>query len=308
MDDSITHPHQRTAAWELSGWKTVAGAAAAFILCVWFVISGAGKIADPFMTAQNMIAKGVPAVISMPFSLGLSIGEMFAGVLIIVPRYRRLGAWIMVVLLVIFMAYFGFNYAKFKGQDCSCLPLLKEEVGPLFFVRDTALLLLAIAAGWWARPSSGIRQALLILAAIGVFAAVSYGVNARIIAAQKGPATIQVAGKAFPLRQGRVLLFFFNPECLHCRDAALEMKKFQWNEVKIVGVPTEDPQFAPYFMDQLTGLHAPLSADTAELRKHFKFASTPYAVALEDGRLKESISDFDPARFRAALAKADFIR
>ena len=55
----------------------------------------------------------------------------------------------------------------------------------------------------------------------------------------------------------------------------------------IIGVPTAQPQFGPFFMDH-TGLHAAISNDLVPLRKTFHFANAPYAVAIEKGRQREA--------------------
>src|SRR5208283_2859392 len=148
----------------------------------------------------------------------------------------------------------------------------------MFFIGDGAMLALAAIAGWWARRSSDLRTAVRVLMAVAVFAAVSYGVNARLQGSAKAPPSIAVAGQPVALREGRFLMFFFDPECIHCNDAAREMAKLTWRGVKIVGVPTEQPQFARYFMDD-TGLRAPVSNDLAPLKKAFRLGATPYAVA-----------------------------
>ena len=84
------------------------------------------------------------------------------------------------------------------------------------------------------------------------------------------------------------------------------MAKLAWRGVKIIGVPTEQPQFAQFFMDS-TGLRGSISNDLVPLKKAFHFTSTPYAVAVESGREKALISDFDPQRLSARLREIGFI-
>jgi uncharacterized membrane protein YphA (DoxX/SURF4 family) len=307
MDESITHPGRPTAAaWELPGWKTAASWVAALLLALLFVVSGVWKITDPFSAAQRMAQAKVPADLSLLAACMFGIAETFTAILLLVPRFRRWGAWAGSLLLVAFMVYIGYYYNALRGDDCNCFPWVRRAVGPMFFVGDGVMLALAVVAGWWARPSQDLRSAVRVLMAVAVFAAVSYGVNARLQQSAQAPASVTVAGQPVALREGRFLVYFFDPECVHCNDAAREMAKLGWRGVKIVGVPTEQPQFAQYFMDS-TGLRGSISNDLAPLKKAFHFTSTPYAVAIENGREKAGISDFDPQRLSARLREIGFI-
>ncbi len=306
MDESITHPgHPAAAMWEMAGWKTAASTLAASLLALLFVVSGVWKITDPFAAAQRMAQALVPANLGLLAACMFGIAETFAAILLLVPRFRRWGAWLSGLLLVAFMAYVGYHYNDLRGVDCNCFPWLKRAVNPMFFVGDAAMLGLAVVAGRWGRPSRDLRSAALVLMAVAVFAAVSYGVNARLEQSAQAPASIAVAGQPVALRQGRFLIYFFDPECTHCNDAARAMAKLGWRDVRIIGVPTEQPQFAQYFMND-TGLHAPVSSDLELLKKAFHLKATPYAVAVENGREKAGISDFDPQRLSARLHEIGF--
>ena len=307
MDDSITHPGQRSGVWELSGWKTAASAVAALLLAVLFIVAGVWKITDPFSAAQRLSQARVPAERSLLAACLLGVAETYAGVLVLVPRFRRWGAWLAGLLLIAFMVYIGYYYNVLRGEECNCFPWVKRAVGPAFFIGDALMLALAAVAAWWARPSSSRRTAALVLMAVAVFAAVSYGVSARVQAGIKAPAGVTAGGAAVNLREGRYLIYFFDPECLHCNRAAKDMAKLEWRDVKIVGVATEQPQFAQDFMDT-TGLHAALSPDKVLLRKTFSFTSTPYAVAIENGRQKEALSDFEPQQMTEKLRRIGFVR
>jgi uncharacterized membrane protein YphA (DoxX/SURF4 family) len=308
MEDSIAHPRASAAVLALPGWKTAASHLAAFLTAVLFIVAGVWKITDPFNAAALVAQARVPASLSLIGACVLGVSETVAGVLVLTPRFRRWGAWLAGALLAFFMIYIAANYSALAGQECNCFPWIKRTVGPGFFIGDAVMLGLAAVAGWWARPSSNLRAALVVLLAVAVFAAVSYGVNERMQAAVVAPSAIQVDGKPFPLRQGRVLLYFFDPECMHCNAAARQMATYRWaGNVRIVGVPTEQPQFASYFM-QDTGLRAPVSFDTKALRKVFSFTSAPYAVALDNGRLKEAFTEFDEKEPSAGLRRLGFIQ
>ena len=86
---------------------------AAFARCSWrilFFTSGAWKLTDPFRWSQMLEEFHVSGALALPGALALGIGEMVGAVLIIVPRFRRWGALLLGLLLVIFMAYIGANY------------------------------------------------------------------------------------------------------------------------------------------------------------------------------------------------------
>jgi hypothetical protein len=249
----------------------------------------------------------VPQVLSLPAALAFGISEAFAGVLLLVPRFRRWGAWLTGLLLVAFMIYIALYYDVLRGEECNCFPWVKRAVGPAFFIGDAIMLLFAAAAGWWARPSRGLRNALIVFGAVCVFAGVSYGVVAARQTSVTAPESIIVDGRPFPLRQGRVFLFVFNPECLHCDYAARELAKLNWGQTSIVAVTTQTPEFGQDFLNS-TGLPGRLSSDTGTLAKTFSFAGVPYGVALEDGRQRAVFTGFEPQPTVAELRKLGFVK
>lgn len=291
---------------ELARWKTWLCTLSAFLLALTFLVSGVWKITDPMSAAVRMTQALVPATLSLPAALALGISETFAGVLLLAPRLRRWGAWLAGLLLVAFMAYMGLFYNTLSGEECNCFPWIKRVVGPAFFIGDAIMLLLALAAGWWVRPSEGKRSAAIVLGAVCVFAAVSYGVSAARLTSVQAPRFIAVDGKPFALREGRVFLYFFNPECTHCDHAARELGKLAWGGTKVVGVPTQMAQFGPQFMSS-TNLRGVLTSDAEPLRKIFTFTDVPYGVALENGQLKAAVSVFDAQEPEQTLRKLGFV-
>ncbi len=273
-------------------WKKVVGTTSAVLLAILFFASGAWKLSDPFKWSQVLGEFKVPADLSLPFTLALGVGETLGAVLILVPRFRRWGSWLLGFLLLSFMIYIGANYGALAGKECSCFPLVKRTVGPAFFAGDMAMLLMAAMAGWWVRRSENLRGALVILGAVAVFAGVSFGVNSASQSGLKAPDSITVDGKAFSLQQGNIFLFFYDPTCPHCEAAARKMAKFSWKDTTVVAIPTEEPQFAASFLHD-TGLKAGTSNDLTLLRGTFKFVNSPYGVALERGRQKATFSVFE---------------
>jgi uncharacterized membrane protein YphA (DoxX/SURF4 family) len=315
MEDSIAHEAVPARALMVPAWKTILNAAAASILCFLFVISGVGKIVDPFGWATRLIEFRVPADFSIPLALIVGTVETLGAVLIIVPRFRRWGAWLIGGLLVGFMVYFGIHYSAFRGMDCSCFPPLnvfgykidfKRAVGPEFFVGDAAMLVLALVAGAWARASESFRSVAIIAASIAVFAVASFGLTYARQSGTKAPDTITVDGQPFSLQHGKVFIYFFDPECSHCYEAAQKMAKFTWRDVKRVGVPTSQPRFAQSFMKD-TGMTAPISNDLDLLKKTFPFTAGPFAVALENGRLKEQFLNFEGDEPAESLKKLGWV-
>lgn len=290
----------------LPGWKTAVSSLAAVLLAIVFLVAGVWKINDPFSAAVRLTQALVPGDLSLPAALLLGIGETFTGVLLVVPRFRRWGAWLVSLELVAFVIYIGANYSVLRGEECNCFPWIKRAVGPAFFVGDGIMLLLGVMAGWWARPSESRRSAALVLGAVVVFALASYGVAAARHSSITAPQWITAGGKPFSLHQGRVFLYFFDPECSHCDAAARLMAHYNWKEVTVIGVVTAQPQFAQEFM-QSTGLRGLISMDGGLLRETFPFVDAPYAVALENGRQQAAFSRFGREELEGGLRRLGFI-
>jgi hypothetical protein len=213
----------------------------------------------------------------------------------------------MSLILVGFMLYFAVNYGALAGKDCSCFPIVKRTVGPGFFIGDSIMLVCAILAGLWARRPSGLRGALLVLAAICVFAGVSFGVNEARETGVRAPGTITVDGNPYSLAQGHIFVFFYDPSCPHCEAAARRMAKLDWKDTTVIGVPINDPQWAASFLHD-TGLKALTSGDVKPLRDVFKFVNAPYGVALNRGREKAAVGNFDESEPARTLRAIGYVR
>ena len=310
MEESATHPFEYArdaAALELPGWKIVAATVCSVLLAIVFFVSGSWKLTDPFQWSQALTQFLVPGKYALPFAVLLGIGEMFGAILIFVPRYRRIGAWLISLLLLSFMLYIGMNYGSLVGKDCTCFPLVKRSVGPGFFVGDGAMLLMAAAAGVWSRKPANLRPMLVILGAVAVFAGVSYGINANRQTGLKAPDSITVDGKPYSLQQGHIFVFFYDPECMHCDAAARRMAKLNWKDTKVVALPTRVPQFADQFLHD-TGLKAGTSLDLKLMRETFKFVDPPYGVALDQGRQKLAISSWDESEPAKTLRPIGYVQ
>jgi uncharacterized membrane protein YphA (DoxX/SURF4 family) len=306
MDDSIAQAQPHPGALEMPAWKSLVSVVSAVPLAALFLVAGVWKITEPYDAAARMVQAQIPAALGLTTAIAFGIAETFAAVLLLVPRFRRWGAWLTGLMLIAFMAYVGYHYEVLRGEDCSCFPWLKRAVGPGFFVADGLMLLLAVGAGWWSRPSTCKRSAAIILGAISVFAFVSFGVTYARQTGIEAPATISVEGQPYSLQHGKHFLYFFDPECSHCYMAAKEMAGYDWMGTKVVGLPTAQPQFAESFMQE-TGLKAKISNDAEMLKKTFPFGDPPYGVAIENGRQQQSFPHFEGNQPADGLRKLGFI-
>src|SRR6266536_1959416 len=160
MDDSMAHPRAELPRLELPGWQTAISWTGAILIATLFLVSGVWKITDVPGAALRMAQARVPESLSQTAALGFGIAETIGALLILAPRFRRWGAILTSLLLVAFMIYIAANYHALRGEECSCFPWLKRAVGPGFFIGDGLMLLLAIGAGVWAKPSGNLRGAL----------------------------------------------------------------------------------------------------------------------------------------------------
>lgn len=305
MAEASSSPLPRDLAYP--AWKSVAGWTCAILLAIVFLVAGTWKLIDPLASAARMTQALIPGHLSLAVALGAGITEVLAGVLLLVPRFRRWGAWLAGAMLVAFMIYIGANYTALQGEECSCFPLIKRAVGPGFFVGDAIMLLLAAGAAIWSRQPDNLRGALLVLGAITVFAGVTYGMTAVRQSGLKAPDSIVVDGQPQSLQQGRVFLYFFDPECMHCTEAARKMTTYTWKDVRIIAIPTTQQQWGQFFLDK-TKLPAALSNDVQKLRETFQFTDPPYGVALESGRQAAAFPFFDDKEPAAGLKKLGFIQ
>ena len=292
MDDSIARPRAELASLGLPGWKSAVSWLAALLLAFLFLVSGMWKLTYPLDWAVRVSELKIPEALSMPLTLTVGIAETVGAAMIFAPRFRKLGAALLGLLLIGFMVYFAINYNVLRGADCTCFPWVKRVVGPEFFLGDGLLLGLAALAGIWAKPVHGLRSAALVLGVVVVYALVSYGVAAVRQTGTPAPASIEVNGAPYSLQEGKVLVFYFDPECEHCYKAAQKMSKLHWGSTRVVGVPVSTPRFAQAFLNE-TGLKAVLTTDLEKLRAVFPYTAAPAAVAIEHGRQKAMLTQFE---------------
>jgi hypothetical protein len=287
--------------FEVARWKRNVSLICAVALGLLFVVSGGWKVLAPFKTGELLEQARVPAGWGVLGALSLGTLELFTAFLLFVPRLRRFGGLLSSALLIFFIAWIGFFYQSLVGQECSCFPLIKRTVGPGFFIGDGIMLLFAMAAYFWSAPVRRFRLPAIALASLVVLALASFGVASSQRSGIRAPSPLVVDGKPESITNGKVFLFFYDPQCMHCDAAARFMAKFNWNDTRVIGIPTAEPQFAPSFLHD-TKLKAGTSLQTQKLRQTFKFVDPPYGVALVDGR---QVAAYGQAQFNVPSPKAD---
>ena len=294
--------------FEQAAWKNLLNWTAAILIAIVFLAAGLFHVLDPFGAAVLMTNLKLPQAISIPFAVALGTVETFTGLLFLMPRYRKWASWLGIALLAAFMVYIGYFYNDLRGADCSCFPWVKRAVGPAFFVEDGAMMVLAIVAGLWTVTTRSLRLPALLLGVVAVFAVTSFGVASSRQTGTKAPDTIMTAaGQPYSLTSGKVFIYFYDPECMHCVDAGERMSKLDWGTTKFVGQPVVNPQFAPAFM-QRTGLKGVTAADFALLKKTFPYKATPAGVALENGRQVAALSQFGAPEPIGTIQKLGFAK
>jgi len=293
--------------FEMPAWKSIVSHVSAALVAILFLAAGIWKILDPFRVQQMFEQLLVPIQVSMALVIALGILETLSGALILTPRYRRVGGVLASLLLLAFMIYIGARYQSLVGRDCSCFPWVKRAVGPAFFPEDGAMLALALLAAWLSRKPPSLRVPAMILAGVAVLSGASYGYNVTHQSGIQVPETITVEGQPYSLHKGRVFLFFYDPVCSHCNEAATHMATYHWkSDVTVIRLPTNDLQWGASFMKD-TKLGAKNSPDAKALRKLFTFSYPPYGVAVDRGRVKGVVSHYDAPEPQPSLKQLGYV-
>jgi hypothetical protein len=160
----------------------------------------------------------------------------------------------------------------------------------------------------WSKPVHGLRTAALMLGVVVVYALVSYGAAAVRQSGTPAPQTVQVDGAPYSLQHGKILLYFFDPECMHCFNAAKKMSQLDWGATKVVAIPVTTPRYGAMFLKE-TGLKASLSNDVDKLKAVFPYTAVPAGVALEDGRERAALTQFEDEKEPAGtLRQLGFVK
>jgi uncharacterized membrane protein YphA (DoxX/SURF4 family) len=301
MEQVVVGSASRSPSFAAVDGKRKVAMISAILLGLVFLVSGGWKVLSPFQTGELLEQAQVPAGMGSLGAAALGTLELFAAFLLFVPWFRRWGGFLGSALMVFFICWVAYYYRALVGHECSCFPLIKRTIGPGFFIGDGVMLLLGVTAFAWSPRVRALRGVGVAFVSLVVLAGASFGVNAALRHNVQVPNPVIVDGKAQNLTQGKVFLFFYDPECSHCDAASKFMSKLNWDNTRIVAVPTHDPQFAADFLHD-THLKASTSLEIAKLRKAFPFVDPPFGVALLDGQVKET---FGQAQFNEPLPAPD---
>jgi len=169
------------------------------------------------------------------------------------------------------------------------------------------MLVASLAALWLSRKAASLRMPAMILTGVAVLSGASYGYNVTHQSGIQVPETITVEGQPYSLHKGRIFLFFYDPTCSHCNEAAEHMATYHWkSDVTVIGLPTNDLQWGASFMKD-TKLGAKNSSDAKTLRKLFTFSYPPYGVAVDRGRVKGVVSHYDAPEPQPSLKQLGYV-
>lgn len=289
--------------------KRTITAVCAVLLGLIFLVSGGWKVLSPLRTGELLEQAQVPGGWGAIGAASLGTLEILAAFLLFVPRFRRLGGLLASALLVFFIGWIAVYYHVLVGQECNCFPIIKRTVGPGFFVGDGVMLLLAVIAFVWSPPVRRLRGPAVALVSFAVLAGASFGAQKLENRGLASPSPLVVNGKPASVTSGKVFLFFYDPQCMHCDAAARYMAKWDWGTTRVIAIPTTQPEFAPAFLHD-TGLKAETCLETAKLRQVFKFVDPPYGAALVGGHQTAGFGEvqFNPPGPKSDLEKLGFVK
>ncbi len=285
---------------ETSRSKRVIAGICAVLLGIVFLGSGAWKVLSPYQTGELLEQAQVPAGMGVLGAAALGTVELFTAFLLFIPQFRKWGGLLGSALMIFFIAWIGYYYHVLVGHECSCFPIIKRTVGPGFFVTDGIMLALGLVAFAWSGPVRRFRVPAVALVTLVALAGISFGVNAATRTTAV-PTPVIVDGKPENLNAGKVFIFFYDPSCMHCDAAARFMSTLNWDDTKVVSIPTVNPQWANSFLRD-THLKASTSLELAKLKKAFPFVDPPYGVAVDRGKVE---ARFNQAQFVPPLPSPD---
>jgi uncharacterized membrane protein YphA (DoxX/SURF4 family) len=145
-------------AWDRSAVGPWLATAARLVVGGVFVVAGALKLPDPAAAVRAVRAyRLLPESLVAPVAFGLPVGEIAIGLALLAGVFVRTAAIASAVLLVVFIAGVASAWARGLQIDCGCFGGggevgADETAYPAEIIRDSALLLVALALAW--RPRS----------------------------------------------------------------------------------------------------------------------------------------------------------
>lgn len=275
-------------------WKRGVSHAAAVVMAIVFLASGGYKMLMPLDAAERLTQVLIPGNLAVAAAVALAVTEVFAAIMLLLPRYRRFGAMLMLMMLAAFCVYVGVNFERLQGEDCGCFPWVKRAVGPVFFISNFVMMALAGVAGWWASRTSQwwfpqpVQTSLGVLALLTVLSVSSAAVASSRESGLEAPPSIRLDSGVVSLADAPTFLYLYDPECAHCLQSAKMMAQWNWGSTRVIAVPTVNPDWGQFLLDD-SGFKAELAKnpeDVKALRSVFEFANPPYGVALKRGRAR----------------------
>ncbi len=292
---------------KFGNWQEWLGWSAAICMALLWLSAGFWKLTDISNWQLKLTQLLVPVQWSLPGTLAVAITEVVAGVLLLRPLWRRWGGMLSALLLLVFMAYMGINYQTLQGEDCSCFPWLERAVGPAFFWSDTAMLAVSLVAMIFSSKPADLRRAMIVVLVVLAFAGLMLGLDSLDSGAVVAlPEMITADEQPYALQEGKVFLFFFNPSCMHCLDAGQTMSGYQW-QAQIIGIPTQDMDWGPGFLEDAGLRGVKLSPDLKVLKETFPFEDVPYGALLKNGTVLERVMFWEEPDLSETLRGQGFI-
>ena len=143
--------------WNRSAVAPWLATAARLLLGGVFLVAGLLKIPDPAAAVRAVRAyRLLPEALVAPVAFGLPVVEIAVGLALIVGVFVRTAAIASAVLLVVFLAGVGSAWARGLQIDCGCFGgggevAAADTTYPTEILRDSALLLVALALARWPR-------------------------------------------------------------------------------------------------------------------------------------------------------------
>ena len=143
--------------WNRSAVAPWLATAARLLLGGVFLVAGLLKIPDPAAAVRAVRAyRLLPEALVAPVAFGLPVVEIAVGLALIVGVFVRTAAIASAVLLVVFLAGVGSAWARGLQIDCGCFGgggavAAADTAYPAEILRDSALLLVALALARWPR-------------------------------------------------------------------------------------------------------------------------------------------------------------
>jgi uncharacterized membrane protein YphA (DoxX/SURF4 family) len=281
-----------------------------------FIVAGAWKLSAPALAGFRLVEVGVPSAAALPLAVLLGSLEVFSGVLLLWPVYRRWGALIIGVMLAVFMAYMGARYSTLKGTACGCLPGRSKGLGASFFIEDGLMLAAAIAIFVLARPAAERARGWLLKPAIALAVILAAGIGwaaiERTVLASGSSLTINVMDRSrrtAPMQlapRSATLIYFYNAQCLDCKKASAEIARLRFS-APLIAVPDTQPETGYEYLDAAGIKNVLVSSDYFDLASRFGVGRVPSLYIVRGGAAQTIIVDFERARFENTLRQNGLI-